>query len=110
MMDWSERERAILGELEKDLGGAELSAVLSEWIVSMIHRVTAVTLVLGWWRTQMTMQGFEHETVESSVPLILDRLWTSPKGQMIPLDQILDVINIHFDDTHRHDDEGEEGD
>lgn len=103
-------ERDIMRELEKDLEGAELSAVLSEWITTIIHRITAVTLALGWWRTQLIMQGYSTEAVERSLPMIMDRLWSVPKTEF-PLDQVLEMMAIRIDedaDSHHTSDDDDE--
>lgn len=102
MSEWSERD--IIGEMEKDLGGAELSAVLSEWITTIIHRITAVTLALGWWRSQLIAQGWSAESVESSLPMIMDRLWSVPRPDF-PIDQILEIMSIRLDEQSDMSDE-----
>lgn len=102
MSEWEERR--ILNDLERDLGGAELSAVLSEWITTVIHRITAVSLALGWWRTQMIMQGYSVDATEDTLPMMLDRLWTVPRSE-IPIDEILHYVSMKVDE-----DEGDEGD
>jgi hypothetical protein len=105
--EWSERD--ILGELEKDLGGAELSAVLSEWITTIIHRIMAVTLALGWWRTQMIAQGYSPEAVEANLPMIMDRLWSVPRPDF-PLDQIIEIMSMRFDEVQDMNDDETDGD
>lgn len=86
MPQWDDNERKMLSDLEKELGSAELEAVLSEWVTSSVHRVFAVTVVLGCWHEQLLAQGWSAEAVEASLPMILNRLWsvpTSNKGNVV---------------------------
>lgn len=105
-MQWSESERNLIGQLEAELGSTELSAVLSEWVTATVHRILAVSVALACWRDQLIEQGWSTETIDGSLPMILDRLWQPPAPSPVPLDQLLDLISIHYD--HDDDDTEEE--
>lgn len=90
---WSDAERQTLNELERDLGSAEISAVLSEWVATQIHRAFATTSVLGCWRNQLIAQGWSDRTAEAALPLILDRIWPIEGGsESYPFDVIMDQV------------------
>lgn len=107
MPQWDESERRILGELESELGTAELSAVLYEWVTATVHRISAVTVALGFWRAQMIEHGYSVQVAEASLPLILERLWLAPK-QPFPTDEVLDMLSIRLDEEEDANDEEED--
>lgn len=107
-MKWGEdHERELLGQLESELGTAELSAVLSEWVMATTHRVCAISAVLGVWREQLLGNGWSERSVEASLPLILDRLWAVPEHRSsMSLDEIMEMISDQIEESF----DGEETD
>jgi len=103
-MSWDDH-REMFGQLESELGTAELSAVLSEWVVAMTHRICAVSSVLGVWRSQMMEHGWTERTVEASLPLIMRRLWSAPNGTGVDIDQIMELISDQIEETLDGDEE-----
>jgi hypothetical protein len=109
--EWTDAEKTVISELESDLGTAEMGAVLSEWVAANVHRVFAATAVLGAWRSQLLLHGYPETVADSSLALIMDRLWPSKNsGHGLPLDDLLDrvsdqVTRIILDDAEDWDDD-----
>lgn len=68
-------EDELLAALESTLATEELTAFLSEWITTNVHRVTAFALVLTTFREKMAEGGFTSGAVEAVLPLMISRLW-----------------------------------
>lgn len=101
-MQWNDdSERELLGQLESELGTAELSAVLSEWVMATTHRICAVGAVLGVWREQLISHGWSDRAADASLPLIMARLWAPPPEHRSPLsfDEIMDLISDQIEET-----------
>lgn len=106
-MDWSESERKIIGQLESELGSAELTAVLSEWVTATVHRILAVSVALACWRQQLSEQGWGTEAIDDSLPLILDRLWRVPNNTSMSPHDVMSILGfIQMDEEDE--DESEE--
>ena len=75
MSDVPHTEEEILTALESNLGTAELTAFLSEWITTNVHRCAAFALVLGSWREGLIGAGYSGQAVEDTLPLMMTRLW-----------------------------------
>lgn len=106
-MNWSESERNIIGQLESELGSAELTAVLSEWVTATVHRILAVSVALACWRQQLSEQGWGEEAIDKSLPLIMDRLWHLPSPSPIGPTDVLSMLGfVHLDGED--DDESED--
>lgn len=112
MHEWSDAERQAIGDLERDLGSAELTAVLSEWVSTQVHRAFATTTVLGCWRTQLIAQGWDERTTEAALPLILDRIWptTNSARQYMPMAEFMDQVTDQITDYILSEDEDDEDD
>ena len=107
MHEWTNAENLLIGELERDLCGGEMrrNAVVDEWVKTNVHRVFAVTAVLGAWRTQLLAHEFPESLANASLPLIMDRLWPVRGQAGIPLIEILDSVADRVMDTILSDDD-----
>lgn len=112
MHQWTDAEKQALAELDHDLGSAELSAVLSEWVAVQVHRAFATTQVLGCWRTQLIQHGWNPQVADAALPLILDRIWPSHSVEtnMLPIGEFMDRVTDQITDyiLSEEDDEDED--
>lgn len=74
-MSETPEESEILEKLESDLATTELTAHLMEWMGSHIHRVSALSNILGWYRKSMKEQNISDSCIDNTIPMILDRVW-----------------------------------
>lgn len=112
MHQWTDAEKQAIAELDHDLGSAELSAVLSEWVAVQIHRAFATTTVLGCWRTQLINHGWNEQIAEAALPLILDRIWPSQsvETEMLPFGDFMDRVAEQVTDYILEDDDEDDED
>lgn len=68
-------EDALFESLESDTRTVALRAALSEWMTDSLHRVSSLTVVCGWWRTQMREVGYSDTAIEEILPMIIQRVW-----------------------------------